>query len=191
MEKSQIMHDMLKNSIDVLYSGGLLLLNTNLGWCLGCDATNEQAINQLYKIRKTSDSKEVFLMIETISKIQSYTNDMPEIAWDLIDMSEKPLLISYPEAKNLPANIINPDRSIAFIVVKDNFNTPLCARFKKPIACIPVIPKKITKKTDHIPEEFKSAVKLIVLAENQNLAIETTRKLIKFEKGSIFKLIEE
>lgn len=124
--------DIIK-ALEVLKNGGVILYPTDTVWGLGCDATNEAAVAKIYKIKNRTDQKSMLVLIDNANKIPSYINEMPEIAWDLIDLTEKPLTIIYPGAKNLAKNLIASDGTIGIRVSKEIFNQKLIERFRKPI----------------------------------------------------------
>src|SRR5229473_2206020 len=99
----------IQNALEVLRSGGIILYPTDTIWGIGCDATNEGAVNKIYQLKKRSDSKSMIILLDNEAKLLSYIRQVPEQAWQLIEFSEKPLTIIYPEAKNLAKNIIAED----------------------------------------------------------------------------------
>jgi len=127
------MHEEVKKALDTLYNGGIILYPTDTIWGLGCDATNTEAVKRIYEIKKREDSKSMLVLINDANRIPSYIEEMPEIAWDLIDVADKPLTIIYPGAKNLAANLIADDKTIGIRVTKDPFCNLLIQRFKRPI----------------------------------------------------------
>jgi len=127
------MQEDIKNAIDILYKGGIILYPTDTIWGIGCDATNQEAVKKIYEIKKRSDTKSMLVLLNDANRIPSYINQMPEIAWDLIDVADKPLTIIYPNAKNLAKNLIADDNSIGIRIVKDDFCNQLINKFKKPI----------------------------------------------------------
>jgi L-threonylcarbamoyladenylate synthase len=119
--------------IAVLKKGGTILYPTDTIWGIGCDATNEKAINKIYKLKKRPETKSLIILLEDASKLGNYVKKIPDIAWDLIDSIETPLTIIYPNAKNLPKNVIGEDHSIAIRLVKNDFCKRLIREFGKPI----------------------------------------------------------
>jgi L-threonylcarbamoyladenylate synthase len=98
------MTDDLKNAVSILQQGGVILYPTDTIWGLGCDATNEKAVQRIFEIKKRMDTKAMLVLLDSAAKIQTYISEMPEIAWDLIELSEKPITIIYPQA-NLASNL--------------------------------------------------------------------------------------
>jgi len=123
----------LNKTLEILKQGGIILYPTDTIWGIGCDATNESAVDKIYKLKQRSDQKSMLVLLDNPNKISSYVREMPDIAWDLIDLSEKPLTIIYSEAKNLAKNLIPSDESIGIRITKDLFTQRLISKFGKPI----------------------------------------------------------
>jgi L-threonylcarbamoyladenylate synthase len=123
----------IDKSIEILNAGGVILYPTDTIWGIGCDATNEKAVEKIYRIKQRCDQKSMLVLLDNPNKIPSYINEMPELAWDLIELSDKPLTIIYPSAKNLAPNLIAPDGSIGIRISNNEFNQKLIQKFKKPL----------------------------------------------------------
>jgi len=123
----------VNKALEVLKSGGIILYPTDTVWGLGCDATNVEAVAKVYALKNRADSKSMIILLDTDNKIQSYVSEVPDVAYDLIEFSEKPLTIIYSGAKNLAKNLINEDGSIGIRIPKHNFCEQLIQRFRKPI----------------------------------------------------------
>jgi L-threonylcarbamoyladenylate synthase len=123
----------LKKAQEVLYQGGLILYPTDTIWGIGCDATNEDAVRRVYDLKKRVDSKAMLVLVDSPAKLQFYVREVPEVAWDLVDLAEKPLTIIYPGARNLAANLLAEDGSVGIRMTKEQFSHNLCQRFRKAI----------------------------------------------------------
>lgn len=130
---NEILEKDVKNSIEVLKKGGLIIYPTDTIWGLGCDATNEKAVNKVYKVKLRHHSKSMIILVDSIEMLSKYVKELPEIAISLMQQFNKPLTIIYPEAVNLPKNVISSDGSIAIRIVKEEFCQRLLQEFKKPI----------------------------------------------------------
>ncbi len=127
------MQEDIKKACDVLRNGGVILYPTDTIWGIGCDATNEEAVKRVYEIKRRDDTKSMLVLLDNPAKLQTYLNEVPEIAWDLIELSEKPLTIIYDGAKNLAPNLIADDGSIGIRITDEQFSRELCKQFRKPI----------------------------------------------------------
>ena len=123
----------LNKSIEVIKNGGVILYPTDTIWGIGCDATNPIAVERIYQIKQRSDRKSMLVLLENPNRIPSYINEMPEIAWDLIELTDKPLTIIYSGAKNLAPNLIAEDGSIGIRISEDPFNQKLIQKLQKPL----------------------------------------------------------
>ena len=123
----------IKNALEVLKKGGIILYPTDTIWGIGCDATNIEAVKKIYEIKEREDSKSMLILIDDVGRIPSYIETMPDIAWDLIELSNKPLTIIFPGAKNLANNLISKEKTIGIRVTSEAFTKKLIQRFKRPI----------------------------------------------------------
>ncbi|MEA3317526.1 MAG: L-threonylcarbamoyladenylate synthase [Bacteroidota bacterium] len=126
-------HDDFKTALQTLKDGGVILYPTDTIWGLGCDARNEQAVKKIYEIKKRSNKKSMLVLLNNPGAIQKYVSNMPDIAWDLIDLSEKPLTIIFSNASNLAPNLINEDKTIGIRITKEKFSNKLIESLRKPI----------------------------------------------------------
>lgn len=123
----------VNKAVETLVKGGLLLYPTDTVWGIGCDATNEQAVQRLLELKGRKPEKGLVLLLDVTGRLESYVYDVPPQAWDLIEFSEKPLTIIYDGAKNLAPSVKAQDGSIAIRITKDEFCKQVIARLKKPL----------------------------------------------------------
>ena len=109
----------LKKAVEVLRQGGVILYPTDTVWGLGCDATNPDSVKRIFGIKQRDDAKSMLVLIENQNMLNSYVREVPEVAWQLIEVADKPLTIIYPGAKNLAHNLIAPDGSIGIRVTAE------------------------------------------------------------------------
>ena len=102
----------IKKACQVMREGGVILYPTDTIWGIGCDATNEDAVRRVYEIKQRQDSKAMLVLVDSSVKVDFYVRDVPEVAWDLIDLADKPLTIIYSGARNLAANLLAEDGSV-------------------------------------------------------------------------------
>lgn len=123
----------IKESLNTLRQGGIILYPTDTIWGLGCDPTNEAAVNKIFKIKSRSESKSLIILVDSLSMIERYVTEIPEIVYELADVSDTPLSIIYPKGKNLAAGVCSEDGSVAIRICHDEFCRELINRFRKPI----------------------------------------------------------
>src|SRR5690606_31299331 len=123
----------IHNALDVLRTGGLILYPTDTIWGIGCDATNPAAVERVFQLKGRDQRKSLIVLLDNESKLPGYVQEVPEIAYQLIEYTERPLTIVYSGAKNVASNLIAEDGSIGIRIVEHPFCNALLQRFRKPI----------------------------------------------------------
>lgn len=118
--------------VEILKSGGTLLYPTDTIWGIGCDATNVEAIKKIFEIKKRDASKSMIVLVESEQRLQNIV-DVPEMAWQIMDLSDKPITIVYDHPKGIPDELLAEDGSIGIRLVKDNFCKKLISKLNKPL----------------------------------------------------------
>ena len=113
--------DDLKEACRVLQAGGLILYPTDTIWGIGCDATNEEAVRKVYELKQRADHKAMLVLVDNPAKLNGYVDEVPDVAWDLIELSDKPLTIIYSNAKNLAPNLVGEDGSVGIRITHERF----------------------------------------------------------------------
>lgn len=173
--------------------GGVILYPTDTIWGIGCDATNEDAVRRVYEIKQRQDSKAMLVLVDSSVKVDFYVRDVPEVAWDLIDLADKPLTIIYSGARNLAANLLAEDGSVGIRVTNEDFSKRLCQQFRKAIVSTSanISGRPSPKNFSEISEEVKSAVDYIVGYRQEEMSNPKPSSIIKLDKGGVIKIIRE
>lgn len=122
----------MEDIIQILKSGGTILYPTDTIWGIGCDATNIEAVNKIFDIKKREKNKSMIILVESEKRLQDLV-DVPEMAWEIIDLSEKPVTIVYENPRGLPKELLAEDGSIGIRLVKNDFCKRLITRLNKPL----------------------------------------------------------
>lgn len=123
----------LNQALETLKAGGIILYPTDTIWGIGCDATNPEAVQKIISLKGRGSDKSLLILLANENRIDSYVREVPEVAYELIEASEKPLTIIYSNAKNLAPNVVASDGTIGIRIVKHPFCEQLLQRFRKPI----------------------------------------------------------
>ena len=118
--------------IEILKTGGVILYPTDTIWGIGCDATNPQAIQKIFDIKKRDAKKSPIILVESEKRLQDLVN-VPPMAWEIMDLSEKPVTIVYDNPRGLPKELLAEDGSIGIRLVKDLFCKKLITKLNRPI----------------------------------------------------------
>lgn len=185
------MEEDIKKACEVMREGGIILYPTDTIWGIGCDATNETAVKRIYDLKKRIDNKAMLVLIDSSAKLNAYITEVPDIAWDLVEMADKPLTIIYPKAKNLAGNLLGKDGSVGMRISNETFSKNLCERFRKPIvstsANISGQPNPII--FNEISEEIKNGVDYIVTYRQNDITKSAPSGIIKLDVGGLIQVI--
>ncbi len=159
-----MMEKEIKKALEVLRAGGVILYPTDTVWGLGCDATNEEAVAKIYKIKKRQDTKSMILLASDLDMVCRYVKEVPEMAIQLVEVNDKPMTIIYPRAMGLAKNVIAEDGTIGIRIPLKGFCQGLVKKLGRPLVSTSanisgeVNPKKFTE----ISGEIKSLVDYII-----------------------------
>lgn len=189
----QEMIEDIKKACQVMREGGVILYPTDTIWGIGCDATNEDAVRRVYEIKQRADSKAMLVLVDSSVKVDFYVQDVPEVAWDLIEVADKPLTIIYSGARNLASNLLAEDGSVGIRVTNEDFSKRLCQQFRKAIVSTSanISGQPSPKNFSEISEEVKNAVDYIVGYRQDEMDNPKPSSIIKLDKGGVIKIIRE
>lgn len=181
----------LKKALDALNAGQVILYPTDTVWGLGCDATNEEAVSRVFKIKQRLDSKALIVLVDSVMKLEGYVVNMPEVAYDLIEVSDKPLTIIYDEVRHLAPNLVAQDGSVAIRVTHEAFSQYLCQRFKRPIVSTSanISGQPTPRCFAEISDEIKASVDYVVPFRQDDLTPSQPSSIIKLGMTGEIKII--
>jgi len=193
MTLSISMTEDIKKACEVLHKGGLILYPTDTIWGIGCDATNEEAVKKAYQLKRRADSKAMLILMDSSAKLNGYVSEIPDLAYDLIEMTTKPLTLIYPGAKNLPACLVSEDGSIGIRITTEAFSHRLCERFRRPLVSTSANRSGMPSPTifDDISEEIKNGVDYIVEYRQDDITKAVPSGIIKIGTGGLVQIIRE
>lgn len=181
----------INNAVDVMKRGGVILYPTDTVWGIGCDATNAEAVKRVYDIKHRADSKALILLLGREDDLYRYVDDVPEVALQLIEVSDRPTTVIYDKGINMASNVTAADGSVAIRVTSDDFCRELCRRLRRPLvstsANISGEPTPVT--FDEIPEEIVKAADYVVSHRRDDKSRALPSVIIKISSDSSFKII--
>ena len=181
----------LKKALEVLRRGGVILYPTDTVWGLGCDATNPEAVKKIFDIKQREDAKSMLVLLENQNMLNSYVREVPEVAWQLIEVADKPMTIIYPGAKNLAPNLIAQDGSIGIRITTETFTEHLIQQFRRPVVSTSanLSGKPTPQNFDQIEAEIISAVDYVVQYRQDDTRKVAPSSIIKLGVGGEIQII--
>ncbi len=127
------MHTEIQKALETLKQGGLILYPTDTVWGIGCDATNPDAVEKIYKLKQRTDSKALICLVADDRMLSKYVKKVPEVAYNIFEISENPITIIYDDAQNLATNLIASDNTIAIRIPDNEFCYQLSRKLNGPL----------------------------------------------------------
>lgn len=123
----------MAEAVRVLKEGGILLYPTDTIWGIGCDATNREAVERIYRLKQRSDAKSMLVLVGSEGELQRTVEEVPEAAWMLIEAAVNPLTIIYDRPVGVAPNLLAEDGSLGIRITNELFSRTLCQRLKRPL----------------------------------------------------------
>ncbi|MDR1055172.1 MAG: threonylcarbamoyl-AMP synthase [Prevotellaceae bacterium] len=187
------MKEEIQKAVEVLRKGGIILYPTDTIWGIGCDAANTIAIEKIYTLKKRTDSKSMLALVDNADRISHYVKKIPHIARDLIELSNKPLTIIYPDAVNLPDNLLAEDGSIGIRVVQHEFCQQLIFTLNRPLVSTSanVSGEKIPSTFAEISDEIINSVDYVIDPRFEEKVTHKPSSIIKLGISGEVKIIRK
>ena len=160
----------MEKLLETLKSSGIILYPTDTIWGIGCDATDDEAVMRIFELKNRDQNKPLIILVESEKRLQDLV-EVPAVAWDIMDLSEKPITIVYDAPKGISKNLLAEDGSIGIRLVKDEFCKRLISKLNKPIVSTSAnfsrekspksftdISQKLINEVDAVAEDQKNRV---------------------------------
>ena len=185
------MNEEIKKACQVMADGGVILYPTDTIWGIGCDATNPEAVKRVYDIKRRADSKAMLVLVDSAVKVDFYVSEVPDVAWDLIELAESPLTVIYSGARNVAPSLLAEDGSVGIRITQEAFSHTLCERFRKPLVSTSanVSGEPSPANFSEISETIKAGVDYIVRYRQDDLSKAAPSHIIKLGAGGLVKII--
>ncbi|MFC2710871.1 L-threonylcarbamoyladenylate synthase [Hoylesella oralis] len=183
----------IKNAVEIMKKGGVILYPTDTVWGIGCDATNAEAVAKVYRIKQRDDSKALICLVDSDVRMQRYVRNVPNVAWDIMELATKPTTVILDDAVNLAPNLIAEDGSIAMRITKEPFSHELCYCFQKPLVSTSanISGQPAASNYRDISQELLDAVDYVCWSRRQEHKPHTPSSIIKLNKNGEVSIIRK
>lgn len=183
----------LKKAVEVMRQGGIILYPTDTVWGIGCDATNAEAVAKIYALKQRADSKSMLVLTDHKAKLPGLVRELPEVAYDLIEVSVRPLTIIYDGARNVAENLIAPDGSLGIRICREPWTAELCKRMRVPVVSTSanVSGEPTAHFFDEIADTIKAGVDYIVDYRQHDRTPAQPSEIIKLGAGGEITIIRK
>lgn len=174
------------NSLRALNDGGIILYPTDTIWGIGCDATNANAIKNIYALKNREETKSMIILVADENMIRQFVSNPSEKMLSYILSAEKPTTAIFKTANHLPSELVNEDGSIAIRIPKDDFCLQLIKQFGKPLVSTSanISGEKFPQNFDEVSAEIKNGVDYIVQHRQNDYSKKTPSSIIKLDDNN-------
>ncbi len=183
--------DDIRKAVETMRNGGVILYPTDTVWGIGCDATNAEAVEKVYRIKHRDDSKALICLVDSDDRLQRYVRNVPDVAWDLLELTETPTTVILDNAVNLAPNLIAADGTIAMRITREPFSKELCYRFQKPVVSTSanISGEPAAQNYRDISEELLAAVDYVCFSRRQEHKPHKPSNIIKLSENGEVRII--
>jgi L-threonylcarbamoyladenylate synthase len=181
----------IEKTVKILQSGGIILYPTDTIWGIGCDPTNQKAVDKIYKVKKRIEGKSLLVLVDSVERLSTYVDKLNPVIIDLVKNYERPLTVIYPNAKNVAKGVSAADNTIGIRIVNDEFCRELIRNFGKAIVSTsanvsgdpsPVIFQQISK-------EIKDNVDYVVNLYQDRIRSMKPSRIIRAKENGDFEIV--
>lgn len=188
-----VMEKEVEKCVSLLKEGKVILYPTDTVWGIGCDATNEEAITRIYRIKQRNEKKSMIILLDSMQRLPMYVQKIPLIAWDLLAHVTRPTTFVYQSAYNLPEKLVHEDGTIAIRIVQNDFCRKVIRALGRPLVSTSAnIAGEPTPQTfDKISQDVISQMDYVVSQEQSTSVEFKPSRLIKFLDDYNFTIIRD
>lgn len=181
----------IKNAVACLKKGGIILYPTDTVWGIGCDATNAEAVKKIYELKRRAESKSMLVLVDGEAMLERTVDDIPEVAWQLIEAAVDPLTIIYDHPHGIAPNLLADDGSVGVRISRERYSSELCRRLRRPVVSTSanISGEKSARDFGSISEVIKEGVDYVATYRRDEKSEATPSNIIKVSDGGRIKVI--
>ncbi|TSJ40326.1 threonylcarbamoyl-AMP synthase [Mucilaginibacter corticis] len=186
-----MLKDEVAKAFKVVQDGGIILYPTDTIWGIGCDAANTEAVQKIYRLKQRSETKSMIILLDTDAKLASYVQEVPELAYNLIEYAENPLTLVMSGARNISPALIAADGSIGIRVSGHPFCQGLIQRLRRPLVSTSanISGKPSPQYFSQIDQEIIDGVDYVVDIDQHSMEIKNPSTIMRLEPDGKFEFL--
>lgn len=187
------MQKAVEKCVEVLRAGGIILYPTDTVWGIGCDATNAEAVAKVYALKRSDDKRSMLCLMRDADMVVRYVNKAPGIAFEVMELSDKPLTAILPGAVGVAANIIPETGTLGVRIPQHDFCQALLRKFGKPIVSTSanISGEETAKRLKDVVQEIIDGVDYVVNPRFEGKPTLKPSAIIAFGEGSEIEIIRQ
>ncbi|MEO8253991.1 MAG: L-threonylcarbamoyladenylate synthase [Flavobacterium sp.] len=186
------LNEEIHNAYEIIKEGGIILYPTDTVWGIGCDATNPEAVAKVFQLKKRAETQSMIVLMNGEKMMYNVFKEIPEVAWQILDLSENPTTLVLDQPRNVAKNLIATDNTLAIRIVKEPFCFKLLERMKKPLVSTSanISGQPTPKSFKEISPEIIKGVDYVVNLQREKIAGKPST-IIKLTNDSQVKVIRK
>jgi L-threonylcarbamoyladenylate synthase len=185
----------IKNAVEVMRKGGVILYPTDTVWGIGCDATNADAVKRIYQIKQRSDHKAMITLVADLAALERTVEKVPDVAYELIECTDRPLTIVYDRGVGVTPELMGEDKTLAVRLTREKFSSALCRALRKPLVSTSanISGQPTPKSFAQISQEIRDAVDYVCTSRRDE-PVDTNAKpsmVMRLSDDGLFKILRK
>lgn len=187
------MQKAIEKCVEVLREGGIILYPTDTVWGIGCDATNEEAVAKVYALKRSEEKHSMLCLMLNADMVVRYVNKAPGIAFQVMELSDKPLTAILPGAVGVAKNLVPESGTLGVRIPQHDFCQALLRKFGRPIVSTSanISGEPTPRSVRDISKEIIEGVDFMVNPRFQGRPTGQPSSIIAFGEGGEVKIIRE
>ena len=179
----------MKRAISALLAALMLLTLTACGGSGKKQDAGESTATVSGYVNRMDD---YLVLLDDVGRVPSYV-EMPDVAYDLLEVADRPMTIIYPGAKHLAPSLVAADGSVGIRVTREAFSRGLVERFRRPVVSTSanVSGEPSPRCFAEISEEVKRGVDYVVDFRQEETANPAPSSIIKLGVGGEIQIIRK
>lgn len=189
---SDVTRDVL-DAVSVLRRGGVILYPTDTVWGLGCDATNDEAVRRVYEIKRRADHKALIVLVDGVGMLGRTVEGVPDVAYDLVELSERPLTIVYDCGVGVSPLLMGADGTLGVRVTHEAVSRAICRGLGRPLVSTSanISGERAASCFAEISQEILGAVDYVCLSRRDDVGASLPSMVMRLCADSSFKILRK
>lgn len=180
-------------AVRVLREGGIILYPTDTVWGLGCDATNAEAVDRIYRLKRSENKKSMLVLCASADMVVRYVNRAPGIAFEVMEMATSPLTLILPGATGVAANLIPDEGTLGIRVPDHEFCRRMLRALQRPVVSTSanISGEATPAGLQEVSREIIDGVDFVVNPRFEGKPTRKASSIISFGEGGEVRIIRE
>ena len=180
-------------AVEALRGGGLILYPTDTVWGIGCDATNAEAVEKIYALKRSVNKKSMLVLCASADMVVRYVDKAPGIAFEVMEMATEPLTAILCGATGVAPNLVPDEGTLGVRIPDHEFCRRMLRRFGKPIVSTSanISGEAAPKTLADVSREIIDGVDFVVNPRFEGKPTKKPSSIIAFGEGGEVEIIRQ